>query len=946
MMLSIYINFSRPWYLLLLVLFAAFTIFPYFTISKRYRKTRNRITSMVLHGIVSLLVICILSGMTFVRTSANSSNEIILVVDVSNTENQASKKRDDFVNTVINQCKFDNFKIGVVTFGYDQEYAVPLTRDYKNIYDKYKAAALPDTSATNIAAALLYTKDLFTNSESGKIVLVTDGKETDENAKSVIKQIAATGIKIDTAHIESSYADEDEVQIIGVSLPDYHVGVNEECTINVDIYSSYEESVSIKLYDNNVCGEYGEVVAELHPGVQTIAFKHIYTSQGLHELSFEILNLKDTVEENNGYVSYFYLDVYNKVLIIEQESGQSEALASILKSEDAFKVDILNVYDDYLPTRVEQLCEYDEIIMNNIANADLPTEFVDILNDYVYNYGGGLFTTGGSDSSGNAHAYNRSDMIGSLYQQMLPVQAINYTPPVGVIVIIDTSGSMASKDETGNSLLDWAKAGASSCLNALTERDYFGLMTLDSDYNTILELTPRTQEAKILSAIESITDATGGTVFPGAIDRAGQALRALKEVDKKHIIIVSDGYVPQGDISKYEEYAKNYHDTDGITISVVGVDMTIPNNNYNVPVEEIETQSAYGKMLRLTRLTGGRLHVVPKDQNSKLVTQMREDLNAPEIKEVNLEEFYPIMTNATSTLFNGVERRTDAENSNTMTVQLDGFYGVKTRASAKVILSGNFNVPLYAQWKYGKGTVGSLMVDVYGEWSSDFIADPNGERFLKNVVANITPTENIRSNDIKLVLSEDNYSNILSVYTNLADGERIEGNMKYNGQVLSLNEVIQDSSIANLRTTDCYVLTALSIDNHYSRTRFIIKTPGVYEIEICKYDADGKLIGSNSIYKELAYSKEYDILVEDDTNYSELLDSFATIGNGELIEDLEDPHEIIDTFDTVLRRTFDPRYLFAIIAILCFLLDIAVRKFKFKWPHEIIKNMKKNKGKR
>ena len=945
-MLSIHINFSHPWYLLLIILFAAFTIIPYFTIPKKYRKTRNRITSMVLHSIVSLLVIFILSGMTFVKTSANSSNEIILLVDVSNTENQAAKKRDDFVDTVINQCKFDNFKIGIVTFGYDQEYAVPLTRDYKNIYDNYKVASLPDTSATNIAAALLYTKDLFSNVESGKIVLITDGKETDENAKSAIKQIAATGIKIDTVNIESSYADEDEIQIIGVTLPDYHVNMNEECTIYVDIYSSYEESITIRLYDNDVCDEYGEVIAELHPGVQTISFQHTYTSQGLHELNFEITNLKDTIEENNEYISYFYLDIYNKILIMEQKNGQSEKLASILTTENEFKVDILNVYEDDLPTTVEQLCEYDEIIMNNIANADLSAEFVDILYDYVYNYGGGLFTTGGSDSSGNAHAYNRSDMIGSVYQQMLPVQAINYTPPVGVIVIIDTSGSMATKDETGNSLLDWAKAGASSCLNALTERDYFGLMTLDSDYNTILELTPRTQEAKILSAIESINEANGGTVFPGAIDRAGQALRALKDVDKKHIIIVSDGYVPESDISKYETYAKNYYDTDGITISVVGVNMTIPSGNYNIPVEEIETQTAYGKMLRLTKLTGGRLHVVPKDQNAKLVTQMREDLNAPEIKEVNFEEFYPIMTNATSTLFNGIERRSDAENSNTMTVQLEGFYGVKARASAKVILNGNFNVPLYAQWKYGKGTVGSLMVDVYGEWSSDFISDSNGQRFLKNVVANITPTENIRINNIKLVLYEDNYSNILSVYTNVSNGEKIEGRIKYNGKTLSLNEVIQDTSISNLRNNDCYVLTALSVDNNYSRTKFVIKTPGVYELEILKYDAEGKLIGSNSIFKELAYSKEYDILNENEIDYNDLLKTFASTGKGKLIEDLEDPHEIIDTFDTTLRHTFDPRYLFAIIAIICFLLDIAVRKFKFKWPHEMIKNMKKNKGER
>ena len=32
-----------------------------------------------------------------------------------------------------------------------------------------------------------------------------------------------------------------------------------------------------------------------------------------------------------------------------------------------------------------------------------------------------------------------------------------------------------------------------------------------------------------------------------------------------------------------------------------------------------------------------------------------------------------------------------------------------------------------------------------------------------------------------------------------------------------------------------------------------------------------------------------------------------------------------------------------ILAIVCFLIDIAVRKFKFKWPHEIIREMKQKK---
>lgn len=943
MILALHIKFDRPLFLLLLIAFLALTIIPYFTISKRYRKTRNRITSMVLHTIVSLMVVLILSGMIFVKTSANISNELILLVDVSSSEKDTETARDDFIKTVINRCRLDNVRMGIVTFGFDQEYAVPLTRDYDKAFDAYKAAAKPDVSATNIASSLLYAQELLTKPECSKIVLVTDGKETDENANAVIRRISSTGIKVDVANINSELGDE-ELQIIGVTLPDYHISIDDEFALSVDIHGNFSapEEIQIRLIDNDL--ESDEIIeTTISKGIYTYTFKHKFTTEGLHKLKVEVVDLEDNVIENNSYVSYYYLAVYNNILILEQKEGQSEILASILTETDSFKVKVLDIHGDELPKTLDELAEYDEVIMNNIANRDIPSEFVNILHEYVYTLGGGLFTTGGTDDTGEAHAYNRDDMIGSLYQKILPVQAINYTPPVGVIVIIDRSGSMGSMDDSGNSLLEWAKAGASSCLNALTERDYFGLMTLDTEHNTILELTKRSEESKIYSAIQSLDKATGGTSFKNAIDRAGQALRALKDVDKKHIIIVSDGQVPESEVEVYEGYAENFYNTDGISISVVGVDMSIPNGDYSGNVKDIETKSAYGKMLRLTRITNGTLYVVPKSQNDKLVSMMREDLNAPEIKEVNYEEYYPIMTKPTAPIFKEVERSEDSKNMNAMTVKLEGFYGVKVRSPEYVYLIGEYNVPIYAQWRYGEGTVGSLMVDVYGEWSGDLLEDDNGRRFIRNVVSTITPTEAIRSNELRVKLYEDNYTNTLGIYTTLNDGEKIVGNIKYNGSVLSLNSLPEVQDAQALRGLDCYVVNELSKDNNYSRAKFIIKTPGVYEIEILKYDKDDKLLGSNVIYKEFAYSKEYDVMTEEELDYEEVLENYALYGSGSLIKELKNPHEIIDTFNTVLSSTFDPRYLFAIIAIICFLLDIAVRKFKFKWPHEIIKQYKENK---
>ena len=618
----------------------------------------------------------------------------------------------------------------------------------------------------------------------------------------------------------------------------------------------------------------------------------------------------------------------------------------------------MNIRSELLPKSAQELRAYDEVILNNIANIDMENEFVECLNEYVSKYGGGLFTCGGNDSinTSNPHSYNRDDMIGSLYQQMLPVQVINYTPPVGVIFIIDRSGSMNDPADDGHTLLDWAKEGVASCLSSLTERDYIGIMSLETDYHSILELTPRTQEAKIRSAIDSIDIADGSTTFSGAIERAGQALRAIKSVDKKHIVIISDGYVTEAEHDTYEGYAKSYYETDGITISVVGVSMSEPPdasiyiNETNI--DNIPATTAYLTMLRLVKLGHGRLHAVPTSESARLVPEMREDLKAPDIKEVSDEPFYPVIVNNTSPVFNGVERLNDEEHGNTMTVQLDGFYGTKIRQGATLLLTGEYNVPLYAQWKYGNGMVGSFMSDVYGLYSADFMDNPNGTTFLKNVIRNLTPVQNIRDNDIKLNLYENNYSNSLSILTGFNEGEYLKGTIRYNDPEMGtvevpLNVTQEDMSKETLKKASVYVTGAMTELNNYSRSKFVIKKPGTYAIEIVKYNENGDVVGSNTIYKTLAYSKEYIVFEEENDNSKELLATIARYGNGIVVDDLDDPHSIIDSFETVIYKEFDPRYLFSIIIIVLFLLDVAVRKFKFKWPHEIINNYReKKKGNR
>ena len=144
-----------------------------------------------------VLAITLLAGITFEYYIPNTETEVLVLVDSSFTTEDTEDEIDEFVKTVIDNCD-SMFKVGIVKFGYDQVYAVPLTNEPDKAFSKYLAAEDPDTTASDIASALKYAASIFTKPEGARIVLLSDGLETDAVALDVIKAIAAKGISVDT----------------------------------------------------------------------------------------------------------------------------------------------------------------------------------------------------------------------------------------------------------------------------------------------------------------------------------------------------------------------------------------------------------------------------------------------------------------------------------------------------------------------------------------------------------------------------------------------------------------------------------------------------------------------------------------------------------------------------------------------------------------------------
>jgi hypothetical protein len=257
--------------------------------------------------------------------------------------------------------------------------------------------------------------------------------------------------------------------------------------------------------------------------------------------------------------------------------------------------------------------------------------------------------------------------------------------------------------------------------------------------------------------------------------------------------------------------------------------------------------------------------------------------------------------------------------------ELDGFYGVKAKKDATVILMGEYT-PIYAEWKLGRGRVGSFACDLNGTWSADFISSSVGATIVNNIVTSLFPSENIRTKAIDAEVTGNNYLTQLNVFTDLAEGETIEA--------------IVTSPATDEVSEKVQTFTAGASDG-YSRFTFAVTTPGIHTIVVNRKTADGTIVATTTIQKVLSYSQEYNVFADTDVAAA-LCANLAKYGDGEVINTA---YEVFDDATKYFERTYDPKIPFIIAVIVLFLLDVAVRKFKFKWIHEIIRDRKKRQAK-
>lgn len=872
---AVTIQFVYPWLLLLLLPAVGLMLWPYFRLPKQVRKTRNRVISLVLHSVLLTVLVLMVSGMSVTTTETNVKNDVILLVDLSDSNKSSQEDMNEFISDVL-EAQEPNYRVGIITFGNGAVYASQLRSDGKAVYNDYMDARIPLGNATNIADALFYARDALANPANGRIILLSDGVQTDGNALSAVKSVADRGTRVDTVFF-SFEGRSREVLISGVDVPQ-RATLDEILPITVTTRSASVGNATLRLYDN---GEFfADMDVNLSGGVDNFVFEYPLIVPNLHEFSVEIISEGDTLEENNTYYAYINIEISTNVLVVDGTGNESKAFCALLEQN----YDVTTILPKDLPMTISGLSKYDQVIFMNVANADLPAGFDDILTQYVEDYGGGFFTIGGNK------AYMQSDMEGTKYENLLPVEPNTEKKTLGLLLVIDCSSSMTS-NAVGTNIprIQLAKEAAIACLDVLGPDDYVGVVGFNSASPADIQLIPMRpidQKDTIIRQINDLKTAVG-TYYSNAINAVVSTITTFDKTDAKHIIFLADGTTNESAATIEEKvYPRiNQMANRGITTSTIALGP--------------DSISATTYLVNFAKLGKGEFYSVTDERLLKQCMVKETERVAGEY--LNEKTFTPIINN-----------RTPAVAGINEMPELGGFFGTKLKEGATMVLAHEAN-PIYAEWTRGKGRVGSFMSDLNGNWSSAFFnSGSTGERFILNVVSGLFPK--VPSNDYDAIRAEfvqDNFTTRVSITTDVATS------------AISAELISPDGS----RRT----LTIEKLSDRAFAGTFHMTQSGLYSVVINN--------GTEQIttYTTFSYSSEYDVFIDETESFA-FLESLSRNGNGTMLFSAEN---LFGRQNETIERNSDLQLPFVIICIALFLLDIFVRKFKIKWPSEIREDRRK-----
>lgn len=187
------------------------------------------------------------------------------------------------------------------------------------------------------------------------------------------------------------------------------------------------------------------------------------------------------------------------------------------------------------------------VVLNNISADAISAVQQERLTQYVRDLGGGLLLLGGD------HAFGAGDYIGSAFEALSPLASAPQNPQREWVILVDSSGSMASPSEDGTSRWQRASSAAAELLAHLPPHDSTNIGSFARDLRFWAPAAPAGDLAK-LSLPPSDIIPQGPTNLDAILQSIAGKLDPGSRIE---IIIISDADTT---IADPEDLAMRYRD--------------------------------------------------------------------------------------------------------------------------------------------------------------------------------------------------------------------------------------------------------------------------------------------------------------------------------------------------------------------------------------------------
>lgn len=605
-------------------------------------------------------------------------------------------------NSLTHKKKEDSFAI--VTMGEDVAIEQNIGTEKKSINEFNSKIK---TGETNLEAGIQFASSLIPRNSGGRIVLFSDGNETIGNSREAAKLLKNRHIELDYVLLKNVVSEDMSLTELNVP-PSLYKG--EEVPIQLTINSNANKKAVVRLSVNNE--EILKETIDVKEGKNVFSFSHKASTTGLTVYKGEIATESDTFIENNTLHSVADVLGTPKVLIVHGKTSGS--LGSILENSGLI-VDVIPV--EKLPTNLSGFIQYQSIIFDNVPATAITEQQMKMIEQAVKEFGTGFVMGGGEESFGLGGYFKTP--IESLLPVDMDIKGKKEMPSLGLIIVLDRSGSMA-----GNKL-ELAKEAAARSVELLREEDTLGFIAFDDRPWVIVETEPLKDKKAVADKIRQVTPGGGTEIFT-SLELAYQELEDLK-LQRKHIILLTDGQAPGGDYEGLIEKGKEKN----ITLSTVA----LGNDADRALLEELATMGT-GRFYDVSDSS-----VIPSILSRETVmatrTYIEDNPFYPEIQP------YPDWIR----LFEaGVP-------------QMNAYIATTPKSRAQIPILSEKEDPVLAEWQYGMGYTIAFTSDFSGKWSGDWARWNNWPALINQLVTKTLPQ--YESEPYRISLSKGGSNSVL-----------------------------------------------------------------------------------------------------------------------------------------------------------------------------------------